>query len=272
MDLKIAEESIQVQVTQTEQVTSPHSGRPLDQRTIRFQARGPQRDLVERLLSVATREGATSEDEGGGLRKWRVQQKSMSFTDRGPGTIYSYLWQLDEAEVIAVEQLVVDGTSYRPYEYSEKVDGGKLTINARLRLGQDGWVELRNRIIEGWEGPRYFPVVRQGLNDSPVEMRYGNPTWSRHDDQVKVELVLIDRKTDETARRDGNAWSMLDQRPLKRVAANTAGAVEALLGTLVERGVLSADDRTAIEQAARTKAGVWGFEFRRVDDVDDDDI
>ena len=80
------------------------------------------------------------------------------------------------------EVLVVDDIELRPRWYEEQVDGEGLVIETIVEVE----AEARRRLHALFGGAGYFPVVRRGLSDAPVEMRFGMTGWSERASMTTV--------------------------------------------------------------------------------------
>src|SRR5439155_19054522 len=84
-----------------------------------------------------------------------------------------------------------------PYAYREQMDGDAVVIHARFRLQGEQADALRGLIV-GEE--RYLPVVRKGITDEPMMMRFGRTIWSEKDGNVSQEVVLVEKSYDDKPR------------------------------------------------------------------------
>jgi hypothetical protein len=159
-------------------------------------------------------------------------------------------------------RLHISDLSVEPYTYEEEFEGHALIITARVALSDEDGRRLKDLIA----GRNYYPVVREGVNDEVREMRFGQVPWSQHGDTTKYLLTLVERPFDD----EGPQPSLGEPQAsnVERALASCVGIVDALLDTLVTRGILTGEERNEIRSKADTQTFEHRFGFSRVDDID----
>jgi len=254
---------VRVHVNREDSKISKHTGSTLSIVEVQATLRG-QRENQEFLLLIdsAKVESIASIDENGSaLKKWKVANNSWSYQDNNP--VYFHTVQLEEVEEIRLESLTMGSLDVRPYKYEERFDGDALRIEARVLLSQAEHLALKAMQKSG--DP--FQVIRHGINEEPKQMGFGISYWSRHNEGFKHELMLIEEKAEEVPSRLGMALQWM--RPMRNQVASNKVAIDALLNTLKEKGVLTADEATHIQTEAVERMWDSQYEFFRVEDVDE---
>ena len=167
--------------------------------------------------------------------------------------------------------LMVGGVRLDPYAYGEEDWDGALHIRARVRVPPDRADRIHD--LAGHEG--YHPVVREGIDAAPREMRIVGPAlWSRHGDAVKFRIDLVDRSFDEDPGRSQGLGRMIAEQGEPQVSgvramlAEYSEVVDELLAHLGTKGVLTAGEAAGIRQVASDRAARRRHDFALVDDID----
>ncbi|MBD3256769.1 MAG: hypothetical protein GF383_16870 [Candidatus Lokiarchaeota archaeon] len=263
MYLDFSGSTVQVSVISESSFTSSHTGSPLRRLEVKAVLRSQlENENFLSLLEEARAEGASSVDEEGNIIcRWRIENNSWHHTQ---GTsVYHHSLEIEEIEELELDYLVVGEMTLRPYAYQERFDEGYLIIEASVLLSDDENEELAVLLEES----DYLQVFRYGINEQPVEMRFGLCYWSEHEHGTKHLLTLVGKEADEEPNPLKKAFMWVESTR-KQTAKNKA-TIEALLSALTLRGVLGTEE---IEQV-RTEAleSSWGMEHElyRVEDVDD---
>ena len=237
---------------------SQSTGKPLIRFRVRFESRNAANtdavhDFIQSGQFVQTDVGDPSKE-----RRWRIGQHSHHYTEGNPVTTFE--WELEEVEDIKISKLVIAGSEYTPYKYSEEFDSkGRLTIETRVELSETEHEQIRQL------NP-YFPVVRKGINDDPREMRFGQMLWSKKDGKYRMNLILVDRSKDQPG---DHGWLAPRLDNIEDTAAVSVITIRSLLDKLVEKGILSATERDVVSAVNETERRKELWEFDRVPDLDE---
>jgi hypothetical protein len=130
--------------------------------------------------------------------RWKLSGNSGSSFRSGSSRVLHH-WELLQVEDLNIENLVIADLQLTPYTYSEEFSSdGVLAIEARVSV-----TEAQEKRIRELEAPKiYFPVIRQGINNEPREMRFGKLFWSQHGSTYKMDLFLVDKAADDNERPD----------------------------------------------------------------------
>ncbi len=249
---------------ETGRAISAHTDRQLIVGNFQFDVR--DQDQQQRIAaSLSQRREIDAASDGQPVR-FRVRSNSYSSVGEGPPWHHSV--DVEEAENVSPNEIVLDGLTLRPYKYEERAEDGGISIQTRVVVNQAGRQELEKRLRTDDRGPgRYFDVVRTGIQDSPRLMRFGQCAWSEHGDETKYDLVLVEKSVDES--RPEPIVEFYREIPnMRREIARATNLIDGLLDMLVESGTLSTEQRSTIEN--RAKAGMWTRHWAlfKLDDID----
>jgi hypothetical protein len=225
IELKCGDKTISAAVSRRASFESRHSHKPLGLIDIIFVTH--TEDEREWAAEYGSKNGI-AEAEG---KKWKITEPSYNYQDGSPITRFN--WKLREVEDWQVTQLVLGDWGLTPYKYHEEFDGDALIAQARVELTADEYEKL-------FAMPKYFPVVRKGIDDEPREMRFGQLLWSQSGDKYRVELYLVEKKHDDTDR----IRSFLEPQSsndARRIVYSSI-VLDRLIDSLVTKGILSAEE------------------------------
>ena len=248
-----------IAAAQTE--VSERSGRPLKRltATTRNSDRELHNDFLARLESVPADGFAAMDPETGEPKHWTIALSSWSESNQN----YSYTLDLVEKENLTLTTLVIDGVDFAPVRYEERASGSIVSIDVQVVADAAARERLNALIDMGG----YFPVVRRGINESALEMRFGLCMWSEHGDTWKFLLTLVDKRRDD---RDGPTGSyaafMANQR---ESLVFRAAYVDEITALMVKKGLVSEDEITAARDRARDGLAERFRRLTQVSDVDE---
>lgn len=164
--------------------------------------------VFEHLISVRAEEfdsfnNHLDEFENGGvysvdsdennIKEYEVLSKGYSYVNNGRENeiIYNFNLQFKERDNQSLEALIISGLYTVPYMIEQRYDNA-IIINARIKLSND---EM-DRFIVIRDGEEYFEVIRKGIDDNPLKMRFGKIIWSEHENFFKVEVTLVEESYD----------------------------------------------------------------------------
>lgn len=217
-----------------------------------------------KILEAGKHEGISSLDGSGTvLSKWKVKNDSYSYSTGRSDSGYVHNIEMEELESLEMTKLLLDELELEPYFYVEEFDSDALIVNAKVFLSDSQYSVLKKIMKSGG----YFPVIRQGISSEPKQMRFGITRWSKHENGIKHELLLIEKNYDEANK---NMKGMFEpQMPnMQAMLAEDTELVEALIGTLLGKGLLDTEDVN--EMRSRVSERFWdrNKEFYKVKDID----
>jgi hypothetical protein len=240
-----------------ETYTSAHTGNLLRKTTLGVVV--PSRDS-DRMTSAINGQIINSVDDEEKTAKWKIGNNSCSFTAE-QNTLYRYTVELEEIEELNIQVLVVNGQDLKPYKYSEEIDNGVM-IHAKVLLSKEDTKKLKETI----GGSQYFRAIRQGISEEPLEMRFGRCLWSKHEDGIKHDLLLVEKRCDDTTSRPS---SLPELYPMQAGIVKNKQHLNNLLELLRRKGILTGDEFEGIRKMDKTQVVDDIEEFYEVDDVDE---
>jgi hypothetical protein len=135
-----------------------------------------------------------------------------------------------------------------------------ISLIASLDSGEDQVLETALRETPG---EKYFEVVRVGVSEEPIRVRFGRCLWERRDPQ---RLHLLRLVADEGRPEEGpDGFELMKQpqlgRALEKIAA-LEDRIDLLSRHLVEAGSLSKESQIAIKEELPDS---WNQHFRDFD-------
>lgn len=241
--------------------TSRHTGNELKSIKVDVIIKTQQ---THEILLISIKKGSINSTDGNGtiLNRWKVKNTSFSYTDTRNSPYYHSL-ELEEIEELEVSSLALGGFSVQPYLYEERFDGDALIIEANVLLSDKQYMELK----ELMKGSRYFPVIRHGISNESKEMRFGLMRWSKHDEGIKHELLLVEKSYDEANKRFGGLYEP-QMSNIQHMVAECTELLDELLTTLVNKSLLSKEEEDNIRIKAATRIWERKRELFLVDDID----
>jgi hypothetical protein len=262
MRFKLGPKEFIADVEELQPIVSPHTGQPLQQIETEFEVMDEQEN--KELLDLRDGKEPLSSVADGKI--WNIGNSSYSYQDSGDDhVLYTHRWTLTENEQLTIEKLIVGDIELEPYSYKEVFENGSLVIHARV-LFTNEQKDALNKLKRDPERP-YFPVVRQGIDNQPRLMRLGQTLWSRNDDEIKYQLVLVDKAYDDTKTSPG---ILQPQFPImQNMVATTVEYLLELTNLLVTKGVITAEEQKKLDKTSDDKIDARLEEFDQVRNLDD---
>lgn len=257
--LELDGKPLEVQVRRESHARSPHTGRELKELHGWVTTRDLEAHqwLASVLRTLPDRSLRSTDEAGDFAGNWLVSWNSYAEV----GGLHTYTLILREKEELSLEALLLGELELHPYEYRERLLDGGLVIWAKLVGNAEDLERLRTLVREA----EPFPVVRRGIQDEPRSMRLGVAEWSVFADRVKYRIVLTDAEVNERMRME---LERLEEENSRAALGYYENFIERLSDLLVQRGLLSSEELSALREEARTSRGVSRHEFWRVADVD----
>lgn len=176
---------------------------------------------------------------------------------------------LEEFESLQPEHVEVGPLSLRPTKYEEEFSDDALLIRMVVLVSGDEKEALLKYLEEADKRrgvDQYFPVRRPGISDEVRQMRFGQTWWSEHSDGNKYSLNLVEASYDTDS---GKAWRLNEQHDnaASQLAFHVT-LVNGMLDALVKKGVMTQDQRDALEQEAKDQHWRRVHRFYQIEDAD----
>ncbi|MCX5401311.1 hypothetical protein [Streptomyces sp. NBC_00102] len=248
-------------------IVSAHTGRSL--RRFALEMRVPE-DASEELNAELQAATDGTKYLQGPDAEWQVSSNRYSYTQGERPAIYTYNLEIQEVEGLQASAVEADGMVLVPVQYDESISKDSLVLTLVTEVaGQES--ERLEELLQT-QGDSYFDVVRRGVSETPVRMRFGRCLWQQGDGDVRRHnLTLV---ADENQPSELAGFAQLNQPQLARTTEKsvaTADALALLLEHLHEQGSLNEEAYTTIKAAAVPhKITVREQrEFSRTDRLDD---
>lgn len=268
MRLKLRDNHVIVKPTDEEYFTSPFTGQQLKRFQVTVSVREQQLSAFEDEIDYAKVHGLTEVDgEGNEIRKYNISNNSYSYSNNSNDRMYSF--KLSEMENAKINRLLIEDIELNPYEYEETLSDDAIIIYAKVTVTK----EIADRIecIQENES-KYFTVIREGINENPIKMRFGLNIWSEHEDNIfKYRLVIVEDKYDIGAK---------DQRPLNYPITQNIQSmtlyhksyIELLADLLVDKGLLNKEEIERLKEQAKEDTNKNLRYIYQVQDVDKESL
>lgn len=253
--LKVADKIIHAEAIGESKGVSKHTGKELVAFEVRFRAEKTQHDAIQKLLGEGS--GALlSEENVGKELPVRLEQTQYSYSDIQP--LSTYIWKITEIENLGIESLQLGEVTATPYRYQEEISSEALVITTCFDLDRNTY-EAFNQL------PESFHVVRKGISDEPRLMRFGQTVWSSDDDdKFKISATIVETVYDQVNKSHGILEPMFSN--VRNEVAATSVRLDRLLVMLVQKGVLSSEDREKIGVVTNEELRRMKRSFSRVSD------
>jgi hypothetical protein len=252
-------------ISSVETQTSTRSGRPVKRLTANVRASGRAiHDDFQARLGQPPADGFCARDpESGEEKLWDIHLQSWSeMSDH-----YSYALVLDEKERLTLEKLAIDGMEFSPTRSKETFNTTSVRIGAQITVDAD----QRARLLALMDGNGYFPVVLHGINETPIEMRFGMCAWSEHGQEWKYLLTLVDKRADAD-RPSQNTILDLWRENRTNSLLYRAALLDEVLSMLEGKGILTTSEISAAKDRAEAQHGERERRLFQAVDVDRLDI
>jgi hypothetical protein len=268
MRLKFKENFATVKPTDEELFTSPFTGHQLKRFQVSLTVREQELSIFEDELDYVKVYGITEIDgDGTEIRIYNIRNTSYSYSNNSDGRMYTF--ELSEEENVKIDKLLIEDIELTPYEYEETLSDGAIIIHAKIKVTKD-----IADCIEGFnenEG-KYFTVIRVGINENPIKMRFGVNIWSEHEEGfVKYRLVIVEDKYDN----EDDVRRPLNYPVTQNIQSMTLyhkSYIELLADLLVDNGLLSKEEIERLKEKAREEKNKNIRYIYQVNDVDNESL
>lgn len=266
MRVELAGEFRELTIQREGSVASESTGRGLRRVEVAFACGGRLVDAVRDQLDEASarlsRRTPMVDDEG---TQWAVGDWSYSYRESEPPST-EFTVELSEVERLNATRLRFAGLDV-PVEHYREIDARE-EDGMRLLIAEfvaDHEVTEQIRQLADSDG--YFDLVRVGITDEPLSVRFGRYLWAWVDGEGsnlrRFHAPFVTERGDEEGDggEDPRAWHT------SRMAVMERARTAALLDELVAAGVIDSDARARINQAGEDAWPRDRFDLREVEDV-----
>lgn len=232
---------------------------------MRMQVKGTSKDRFEKVLKESCDGGVYQLDENDEvMREYKVYNKSCSYRGNIDDEITVYNYQLNFEEVInrEIESLDIDELNVIPYEYEEEYDNGIIII-AKIKLTKEE-MDIFNSIKDG---PKYFDVIRNGISNKTIKMRFGKNIWSEDNGIFKLGIVLVEEVYDKY--NAGNFdLSELEIRKLIDIVSYQRNFNNELLKILLDKDIVTEEEINDLKLKSEKEINESRRQIYKVEDLD----
>lgn len=267
MNLKFGEWTLELVDLENEQFKySNLYERELHSFEFTIQVKGSNLEKFKSVLEESNTGGVYRLDENNNIiGEYKVYSKGCMYTGNytDENTIYNYTLQFEEVVRVNLESLKIGNLEVIPYEYKEDYDDA-LIIEAKIKLTKEEMEQFK--VIE--DGDRYFKVIRNGISDRVVTMRFGINIWSENEGNFKVSVILVEDiyDTKENKFKDVNQIQMKNMMYMLGTQININNQ---LMTLLLEKGLVNESEIEDIKYKAERDIKDVHRLFYKVKDVDE---
>ncbi|MBX7174389.1 MAG: hypothetical protein K1X72_25680 [Pyrinomonadaceae bacterium] len=256
MIIKTQQADIPCYIKQEGEFMSEHTNKSLRWMEVSFQVSGS--DVFNEIRKNKI---IKTISEDGEEFNWKVKELSHSYT-QGKSD-YQLLWDLSEIESLTLEKLLIGNLELKPYYYNEEFKNNCLFITALVKLTTDEFEKLKSIYF----GDIYFPVIRQGINEEPKDMRFGKCIWSKNEEIVKFKIYLVDKNLDN---EDESKLGLFEPElsNLKNMLVVNMEKLGNLLKVLEKKNLLTSEEIEQIKEISDEDYNVRFLHFSQVVDID----
>lgn len=243
---------------------SEHTGKELTDYKIEIRLQGTEnRDWFEESIKNNLYKLDNNEDIIANYKGQVISSSSSRQSD-----LYNYTFKLFEKENLDIEKLIIGNLELVTYEYEEKYNDTieqdrYLSIDAKAEVDYSEFIKLYT------SESKYFEVVREGINDNPVDMRFGKVIWSKIEDteKIKIDFVMVEKIYDDSEGSSLNI-NQPEVNNLIRESAYKNKLFDILIDYLIDEDILSKTKLKEFEEKVKDSMSEEAFKFVEVNDVD----
>ena len=268
LTLYLLGEDRQIHSEELDSTPSLHTGRPL--RNVHIWVDVPaalSAELTDAFNDARDYKHALPGDDG--IRWVVVGSHSSSHTGDDPNRHHQA--DLREVEEVNAARLEFLGLTLEPSRYKEERsdEAEPLLVSAIVDAEAGLSEQLEAEIMRDRDNDPYFEVVRLGVNDEPVRMRFGHCLWQAVEGSGRRHLLrLVSEAGDDDSQ---NGWLLLDEPERTNVARRAVAAeagIVALLEALEEVGTLTSEVVEGIRRRINEALDSQGWTLARTLDVE----
>lgn len=268
--LKLLGQFRDVDSTESEGKTSRHSGQALREVEIGFQCGDTLTTQVTDELNAAREESAALEGDDG--TRWVVGSHSHSNANGGA---WRFTVALREVEEVRAESLEFLGLSLAPSHYDEREASrdDTIIIVAEVAPSFEDSEALERHILEHQlrnegETTHYFDLRRIGVQDEPLQVRFGRCLWQKGEGGARRHLLVFvaAEGDDEQTRRGYVGFDEPRGSNAARMALQGREIAEAIIEEIALADLLTPG---ALERIRQRGESAWDKRFRDLSETSD---
>lgn len=179
----------------------------------------------------------------------------------------SYVISFEECCSRVITGIEFEGQRFEAYEISQEISKNAVVIDAKVIVTPEQFNMINH--LRYCSNVKYFPVIRLGISETPIQMRFGRNLWSEKDGMIKMALILVEEEYDKAEDHfHGMAEPELSIaiKQIKQLKAVNAR----LLDVLKINNLITEEQKVSIEQElTMEELKQEQYLFDRVNDVDE---
>ena len=262
MILDFGDLKIRVDKVDEERTASKHTGKSLILLQVKTSTYGKKENnfFLDIIKKTKGKNIISINEEGNLTKKWKITNSSWSYRENR--SVYHHTLKLEEVEEIELDYLSIDDFNIRPYEYKEEIDHEGLRIEAKVLVSEKEFDQLKEKLF----ADKGLAVIRHGINETPINMRFGLTYWSKHENKYKHEIYLIEESTYLQPNRLNSSFQWI--RNVRNYVARQQITIDELLKILELKNILDIEDIETIRKTSRDNALLARCNFDDFDDID----
>lgn len=206
------------------------------------------------------------DDNGNDICQYKVKNNYCSYigSEHNENTIYTYNLSFKQVDKLELEALIFSGLTLYPYYYEESYDDGVI-IEAKVKVTKEE-LETINSLQDNHDN--YFEVLRQGINDKILSMRFGKTIWSEHESFYKINLILVEKSYDDIDNQRADLFQP-ELYNMKDKVANLSAFSDELVRLLISKEILSKEDVDVIKGNINNRFNDEYRKLYKVTDIDE---
>lgn len=178
----------------------------------------------------------------------------------------SYSIGLSECSAKTLKGIIFQGQSFEQCEISQEVSNNAIIINAKIVV-----TSFQFKLINQLKSSdlKYFPVIRIGIDQEPLQMRFGRTLWSEKNGTIRMSLILVEEEYDKEEDKFhgfaepelSNAIKQIEQLKVQNMR---------LLNILQEKNLITKEQREEIgKEVTIEERKKEYYQYERVNDIDE---
>lgn len=200
MILQFDHKKIEVREEYIKTIVSKSTGRELNNYRFEIKVIGKEKfeDFKRQMKKYKENYINQIDSSGNVLAKFNIGNWSYRYYNEFDSEDMSYLCDVEiiQGEEVKTDVLIIEGVKNEVLKYKEEYDeyNDAIIITAVIKNTE----EQRKKINDLIGDKKYFKVVRLGISDAILEMRFGKTIWSKHENFIKRNIILVEKKYDES--------------------------------------------------------------------------
>ena len=271
MILKFDDKEIRIKEEYVKSQISNSTGRELNEFRFKIRVEGKEKfEEFQNMMNTFKEKYICQIDENGNVvSKYNVVFWNYRFYNEFDSKDINYLCEVEimEREELFTPTLIIEGIECEVLKYKEEYDNYRksIIINAVIKNTE----EQRENIKKAINEKRYFNVVRPGINNSVLEMRFGKTIWSQHDGYIKRKIVLVEKKYDDNSKSiHALGWPEINN--IMTMLSKNVCYTELLEKVLLDNNIINEENIKQMKEQVELDYKNMQRQFFLVDDVEDE--